>query len=52
MQTERFDKAHKYIKKWVPEFESPSYPEPMVEHTIARDRALKVYGEALKSNYQ
>lgn len=48
LQTERFDSKHQYIKKWIPEFESSSYPEPMVDHKVARERALKVYGQALK----
>ena len=47
-QTERFDPDHKYIKKWVPEWEGFGYPPPMVEHEAARKRALEVYGKALK----
>ena len=30
------------------EFETSDYPQPMVEHAFARQRALKVYGQALK----
>lgn len=47
-QTEKFDKNLEYIKKWVSEFGSNTYPQPMVEHRFARDRALRVYGEAIK----
>ena len=47
LQTEKFDKDLKYIKKWVPEFQEFNYPKPIVEHTAARDRCLKVYKEAL-----
>lgn len=47
-QTEKFDKDLEYIKKWVPEFGSNTYPKPMVEHSFVRERALKVYGEAVK----
>lgn len=50
LQTERFDKDLVYIKKWVPEFGTPSYPKPIVEHRFARERALKVYSEAIKEN--
>lgn len=46
-QTEKFDKEHNYIKKWVPEYNTPSYIKPVVEHSMARDRCLKVYKEAL-----
>ena len=46
-QTDKFDKDKKYIKKWVPEFETEKYPEPMVEHKFARERCLSTYKEAL-----
>ncbi len=46
-QTLKFDKELKYIRKWNPEFELRSMP-PIVEHRFARERALKVYGKALK----
>jgi len=44
-QTKKFDKDFAYIKKWVPEFNSFSYPKPIVEHKFARERALKVFKE-------
>ncbi len=37
----------KYIKKWVPEFNTATYSTPIVEHAFARDRALKAYKKAL-----
>jgi len=49
LQTERFDPDHTYIRKWVPEFEKPEYPQPIVEHKFARARALAVYGGALEN---
>jgi len=48
LQTEKFDPDLKYIRKWVPEWESIGYPPPMVEHEMARKRALEVYGRALR----
>lgn len=48
LQTEKFDKNLKYIKKWVPDLESPSYPDPIIEHKEARLRALDVYKKTLK----
>lgn len=48
LQTEKFDKELKYIKRWVPELNSFDYPKPMVPHDVARKRALDVYGAALK----
>lgn len=47
-QTERFDQDLKYIKKWVPELGTKEYPESMVDHKMARDRALQAFAKALK----
>lgn len=46
-QLKKFDKDLKYIRKWIPEYESFDYPEPMVDHKEARERCLKVYKEGL-----
>lgn len=46
-QTQKFDPQLKYIKKWVPEYGTPAYPKPIVEHKFARERAIKTYKEAL-----
>ena len=46
-QTEKFDKNFDYIKKWVPEFGTKQYPEPIVEHSFARERVLCEYAKAL-----
>src|SRR6476620_2041358 len=46
-QQKKFDPEFKYIKKWVPEFDTPGYPQPIVDHKIARERTLKAYKEAL-----
>ena len=48
LQTEKFDRDLKYIKKWVPEFREFSYPKPIVVHEVARNRVLEVYAKALK----
>lgn len=47
LQTEKFDKDLRYIRKWVPEFESFGYPPPMVNHEMARKRCLEVYAKGL-----
>ena len=47
-QAEKFDKNLEYIKKWLPEFGTKDYPKPIVEHAFARERALRVYAEAVK----
>ncbi len=46
-QIKKFDKELKYIKKWIPEIDSQYYPEPIVEHKMARERCLKVYKNAV-----
>jgi len=48
LQTEKFDKDLKYIRKWVPEFQEFNYPKPIVAHEFARKRVLEVYAKALK----
>lgn len=47
-QQEKFDKNFEYIKEWVPEFGTTKYPQPIVEHSFARDRCLKAYKKALE----
>ncbi|GAA3959429.1 deoxyribodipyrimidine photo-lyase [Pedobacter ginsengiterrae] len=49
LQTKRFDSKFEYIKKWVPEYGTKKYAQPIVEHTFARERVLKVFKEALNS---
>jgi len=43
LQTQKFDKDMEYIKKWVPEYLSKDYPDPIVKHDFARKRALLAY---------
>jgi deoxyribodipyrimidine photo-lyase len=50
LQTEKFDPDNKYIKKWVPEFESASYPGRIVNHAEARNAAISAYKKALSKN--
>ena len=46
-QQEKFDKSFEYIKKWVPEYGTSSYPEPIIEHKFARERILQRFKSAL-----
>jgi deoxyribodipyrimidine photo-lyase len=50
LQAQKFDNQGIYIKKWVPEIDSFEYPMPIVVHEFARDRAIKVYKNALSGN--
>lgn len=47
-QTKKFDKDLTYIKKWVPELGTPSYPKPIIDHKEARENCLRVYKKALE----
>ncbi|MEN9951815.1 MAG: hypothetical protein RLZZ520_83 [Bacteroidota bacterium] len=47
LQTEKFDKKAAYINKWVPEFNTLTYPAPMVQHEFARKRCLENYAKWL-----
>lgn len=48
-QADKFDKNRDYIAKWVPEYQSEDYSQPIVEHKFARERCLETYKEALNS---
>lgn len=48
-QIQKFDKDLEYIKKWIPELQELSYPQPIVEHKFARERCLRTYKEALNN---
>ena len=47
-QQAKFDPNHAYIRRWVPEWGTPAYPAPIVDHAFARDRALTRYKAALQ----
>ena len=36
-------KEKNYVKKWVPEFDSESYVDPIIDHKYARERCLNAY---------
>ncbi|MCD8411675.1 cryptochrome/photolyase family protein [Tenacibaculum finnmarkense] len=46
-QLKKFDKELQYIRKWIENFDELTYPQPMVEHKFARERAITTYKEAL-----
>jgi deoxyribodipyrimidine photo-lyase len=46
-QTKRFDPELKYIRKWIKEFDTLDYPQPIVEHSFARNRALETYKKGI-----
>lgn len=46
-QQQKFDPDFRYIKKWIPEYGTAQYPSPIIDHKMARERALKRYKEGL-----
>ena len=45
---EKFDKELRYVRKWIPEYGTPAYPDPIVDHKTARQRAIDTYQSVLK----
>ena len=48
LQQEKFDPHGDYVRRWVPEWGTPEYPEPIVDLTASRAGALAAY-EAVKA---
>jgi deoxyribodipyrimidine photo-lyase len=46
-QVDKFDKKKEYIKKWISEYGTETYPEKMVDHKMARERCLATYKAAV-----
>ena len=46
-QIKKFDSELKYIKKWIPDLNTSNYPEPIIEHKLARERCLTTYKKAV-----
>jgi deoxyribodipyrimidine photo-lyase len=56
VETESFNPAYRKIewindevniKKWVPEYGTSDYPEPIIVHKMARERALSVFSKSI-----
>jgi deoxyribodipyrimidine photo-lyase len=50
LQAKKFDPDSAYIKKWVPEYGTEKYPDKIVDHAFARERAIKRYKDGLTDN--
>ena len=46
-QIKKFDKDFKYIKKWVPDFQTGSYAKEIIDHKFARNRCLETFKAAV-----
>ena len=48
-QLKKFDPDREYVKRWVPEYGTLEYPGPVIDHKLARERALESYRSALQN---
>lgn len=48
LQQDKFDPDKQYIRKWVPEYGTEHYAQPMVDHKAAKERCISTYKEALQ----
>ena len=46
-QLKKFDPKKRFVKKWLPDYGTDAYPEPIVEHAWARERAIARFKEGL-----
>ncbi|MCV7279559.1 deoxyribodipyrimidine photo-lyase [Mycolicibacterium flavescens] len=42
-QAQKFDPDRTYVRRWVPEVDDDSYPDPIVDHAAERKEALRRY---------
>jgi deoxyribodipyrimidine photo-lyase len=47
-QQEQYDPSFAYVWQWIPEYGTCHYPKPIVEHKLARQRAI----DTLRAAYQ
>ncbi|NJL25864.1 MAG: deoxyribodipyrimidine photo-lyase, partial [Calothrix sp. SM1_5_4] len=48
LQAKKFDPEGRYVQRWVPELGTSRYPEPIVDHEMARRRAIATFEKAVK----
>ncbi len=48
LQSHKFDPSGAYVKKWVPEFGTPPYPDLMIDLDFGRKRCLEVFKRAVQ----
>jgi deoxyribodipyrimidine photo-lyase len=47
-QQKKYDPKNEYVKRWVSDFGKPGYPEKMVDHDFARNRAIEGYKAGIR----
>jgi deoxyribodipyrimidine photo-lyase len=49
-QRAKFDPRDDYVRRWVPELGRPGSPQPIVDHAVARARALEAFASLRRGN--
>jgi deoxyribodipyrimidine photo-lyase len=50
-QLKKFDRDLVYVKRWIPEYGTPEYVSPMIDHKVARNRALDAYKKGIENYF-
>ncbi len=50
LQIRKFDPDKLYIRKWIPEVDTPDYPAPIVDYQSARQKAIEYYRDGIRDN--
>ena len=48
-QLRKFDREGSYVRKWISEYGTKAYPDPMIDHPFARKRALETYKKGIEN---
>jgi deoxyribodipyrimidine photo-lyase len=48
-QQKKFDPYDIYVKRWIDNYGKRSYPKPIVDHDLARERVFSAYGSGSRS---
>jgi deoxyribodipyrimidine photo-lyase len=48
-QQKKFDPFDIYVKRWIDNYGKRSYPKPIVDHDLARERVFSAYGSGSRS---
>lgn len=51
LQAMKFDPGKAYIRKWVPELDTPDYPSPVIDYKVARHKAIQHYRDGIRDNF-
>ena len=50
-QQKKFDSDFKYVKKWIANFDQENYLPYIVDHKLARERALSGYKKGIEASF-